>query len=133
MRLRGVLLAAVLAVSTAACLVETRKVADPGPAFARARAQATRLSGRPGPAGQLNVLVYDRGERQLVRVSLPMWMVRELGERDALDLDFDEGHGGDAARRAARKLRLEDIERAGLGILAEVEEEGGDQVLVWLS
>lgn len=133
MRLRGVLLAAVLAVSTAACLVETQKVADPGPAFARARAQATRLSGRPGPAGQLNVLVYDRGERQLVRVSLPMWMVRELGERDALDLDFDGGHGGDAARRAARKLRLEDIERAGLGILAEVEEEGGDQVLVWLS
>jgi hypothetical protein len=133
MRLRGVLLAAVLAVATAGCLVDVEKVADPGPAFARARAQAARLTGRSGPAGQLNVLVYDRGERQLVRVSLPMWMVRKLGERDALDLDFDAGHGGEAARRAARKLRLEDIEQAGLGILTEVEEEGGDQVLVWLS
>jgi len=30
-------------------------------------------------------------------------------------------------------LRLEDIEKAGLGILVEVEEDGGDQVLVWLS
>jgi hypothetical protein len=133
MRLRGgLLLAAVLAVATAGCLVDIEKVADPGPAFRQARAQAERLSGRPGPAGQLNVLVYDRGERQLVRVSLPMWMVRKMAERDGADLDF-EGHGGDAARRAARKLRLEDIEQAGLGILTEVEEEGGDQVLVWLS
>jgi hypothetical protein len=133
MRLRGALLAAVLAVATAGCLVDIEKVADPGPAFSRARSQAERLSGRPGPAGQLNVLVYDRGERQLVRVSLPMWMVRKMAERDGADLDLDEGHGGKAVRRAARKLRLEDIEHAGLGILTEVEEEGGDQVLVWLS
>jgi hypothetical protein len=133
MKLRGALVAAVLAVATAGCLVDVEKVADPGPAFARARDQAARLSGRPGPAGQLNVLVYDRGERQLVRASLPLWMVRRLGEGDGLDLDFDGGHGGEAARRAARRLRLEDIEQAGLGILAEVEEEGGDQVLVWLS
>ena len=30
------------------------------------------------------------------------------------------------------RLRLKDIEQAGRGILLEVEEEGGDQVLVWL-
>ncbi len=30
------------------------------------------------------------------------------------------------------RLRLEDIEKAGRGILVEVEEEDGDQVLVWL-
>jgi hypothetical protein len=133
MRLRGgLLLAAVLAIATAGCLVDIEKVADPGPAFRRARVQAERLSGRPGPADQLNVLVYDRGRRELVRVSLPMWMVRKMAEHDGADLDF-EGHGGEVARRAARKLRLADIEQAGLGILTEVEEEGGDQVLVWLS
>lgn len=133
MRLPGVLVAAVLAVLTAGCLVDIDKVADPGPAFARARAEAARLHGRRGPAGHLNVLVYDAGESQLVRVSLPMWMVRKLDDRDGLDLDLDEGHGGEAARKAARRLRLEDIEKAGLGVLTEVEEEGGDQVLVWLS
>ena len=136
MRLPGVLVAAVLAVLTAGCLVDIDKVADPGPAFARARAEASRLQGRRGPAGRLNVLVYDAGEGQLVRVSLPMWMVRKLDEHDdhdGLDLDFDEGRGGEAARKAARRLRLKDIEKAGLGVLTEVEEEGGDQVLVWLS
>jgi hypothetical protein len=29
-------------------------------------------------------------------------------------------------------VRVEDLEKAGVGILAEVEEEGGNQVLVWL-
>jgi predicted outer membrane lipoprotein len=133
MRLRGVLLAAAVGVLTAGCLVDIEKVADPGPAFARARARAERLSGRPGPAGQLNLLVYDRGERQLVRVSLPMWLVRKMGAHDGVDFDVDEGHAGEVARRAARRLRLEDLDKAGLGILTEVEEEGGDQVLVWLS
>ena len=47
-----------------------------------------------------------------------------------IDLDFDEG--GEAARRVKSRLRLEDIEKAGRGILVEVEEEDGDQVLVWL-
>jgi len=31
-----------------------------------------------------------------------------------------------------RHVRLEDLEKAGLGVLVEVEEEGGDLVLVWL-
>jgi len=30
------------------------------------------------------------------------------------------------------RLRWADIEKAGRGILVEVEEGGGDQVLVWL-
>jgi len=133
MRLAGVVVAAVLAVLTAGCLVDIDKVADPAPAFAHARAEAARLQGRRGPAGHLNVLVYDAGEGQLVHVSLPMWMVRKLDHHNGLDLGFDEGQGGEAARKAARRLRLEDIEKAGLGVLTEVEEEGGDQVLVWLS
>jgi hypothetical protein len=48
-------------------------------------------------------------------------------EREIGDDDRDR-----VARRVRRHVRLEDIEKAGLGILAEVEDEDGEQVLVWL-
>jgi hypothetical protein len=126
--LAGVLAAAVLA---AGCLVEIEKVDDPGAAFARARAEVGRVQGRPGRPGHLEVLVYDRAERQLVRASLPMWLVHKMDDGDDVDLDFGD-EGGEAARRVRGRLRLEDIEKAGRGLLVEVEEEDGDQVLVWL-
>ena len=31
-----------------------------------------------------------------------------------------------------RRLPIEALDKAGLGILAEVDEDGGEQVLVWL-
>ena len=54
-----------------------------------------------------------------------------------IDWDDDDAFDGDRrakdhVREALRHVRLEDLEKAGVGILAEVEEEGGDQVLVWL-
>jgi hypothetical protein len=128
-RLAGIVAAAVLA---AGCLVEIQKVTDPGPAFARARAEAARVQGRPGPPGSLHVLVWDRGEEKLVRVSVPMWLVRKAAEHDDTDLDFDDD-SGEVARHVRPHLRWKDVEKAGLGVLAEVEEEDGDQVLVWLS
>jgi hypothetical protein len=107
-------------------------VADPTAAFRDARAEALRVQGRPGPARQLNVLVYDPDDREMVRVRVPMWLARKAaGHVNWDDVDLD-GRDRDAARRVTRHLRLEDIERAGLGILAEVEDEGGEQVLVWL-
>jgi hypothetical protein len=126
--LLGLLAAATLA---SGCLVQVEKVQDPSAAFAVARAEADRVQGRAGRPGHLEVLVYDRGEGQLVRASLPMWLVRKVDERDDLDLDFG-GQGGRAAEAVRRHLCLADIERAGRGVLVEVEEEGGDQVLVWL-
>lgn len=120
------------AVLQAGCLVHVERVADPTAAFRDARAEALRVQGRPGPARQLNVLVYDPADREMVRVSVPMWLARKA----AGHVDWDEvgldGRDRDAARRVTRRLRLEDIERAGLGLLAEVEDEGGEQVLVWL-
>ncbi len=104
---------------------------DPQAAFARARADVARVQGRPGRPGHLEVLVYDRAEGELVRASLPMWLVRKIDDGDEVDLDFgDEGarrRSGSGAGSASK-----DIEQAGRGILVEVEEEGGDQVLVWL-
>jgi hypothetical protein len=47
----------------------------------------------------------------------------------SLDLDDD---AGEAMDRVKSRLRRKDIERAGRGVQVEVEEEGGDQLLVWL-
>ncbi len=76
--LAGILAAAVLA---AGCLVEIEKVDNPRAAFAKARSEAAHLQGR-GKPGHLEVLVYDRAEGQLVRASLPMWLVREMDDDD---------------------------------------------------
>jgi hypothetical protein len=109
--------------------VEIEDVTDPGPAFAEARAEAARVAGRPGPAGSLHILVYDRDDEQLVRASLPMWVVEKAGDEE-IDLDL----GDETAERVRSHIRLSDLKNAPLGPLVEVEEEeeDGDQVLVWL-
>jgi len=112
----------------AACLVDVEKVSNPGPAFAKARREAAQAARQGGRADSLNVLAYDPEDQELVRVSVPMWLVRKM-DCDDSDLDL----GDDKTRRKLeRHLRLEDIQKAGPGLLVEVEEEGGEQVLVWL-
>ena len=136
LRPRAMAASALLAAGLAAgCLVEIDRVADPGPAFEQARREAARFQGRLGPAHNVNVLVYDHNEGQLVRVSVPMWLARKaartaLRDKDEQDLDLDGD--GRTERKLRRHVRLEDLEKAGLGVLVEVEEEGGDLVLVWL-
>jgi hypothetical protein len=124
MRTLALALAALLG---SACLVEVHRVDDPEPAFRDALQEAARLQGRPGPAHTLNLLAYDPEDRDLVRLSLPMWVLRKAEGH----VDWDE-IGDERAERALRGLRLRDVERAGLGVLVEVSEEGGDRVLVWL-
>ena len=111
----------------AACLVDVEQVSDPGPAFAAARREAARVEGRPGPPDSLQVLVYDRKDGQLVRASVPMWIVEKIDD-DEVDLDLDD----ETAERVHRHLRLSDLQDAPLGPIVEVEEEDGDQVLIWL-
>jgi hypothetical protein len=115
------------------CFVDVSRVSDPEPAFRKARAEAEALAGRRGPARSVQILVYDPEERELVRVSLPMWVARRLEkEVDWDDVDLDDD-GGDQVKRALRgRLSLRDLERSALGTLIEVEEESGEQVLVWL-
>lgn len=128
---RPTILAVILAAATqAACLVQITRVADAGPVFERARLEAQRYAGRRGPARELNVLVFEPGERQLVRVSVPMWLVRAAERR--VDWEKEIGDDDEVTRHVRRHVKLEDLEKAGLGILAEVEEEDGEQVLVWL-
>lgn len=130
----AILLLATLAGS--ACLVQIENVRDPRPQFAAARREAERLQGRKGPAKELNVLVYDASDRKLVRVSIPMWLARRIEEKvdweKEIDWDGDERERDRYARSVRRHVNLREIEKAGLGLLVEVDEEGGEQVLVWL-
>lgn len=126
--------AALAALLGAGCLVQIDHVQDPRPHFEAARREAARLQGRKGPAHELNVLVYDADERKLVRVSLPMWLARKIERR--IDWGEDQRGRGDHDDRVERAIRrhvdLREIEKAGLGLLVEVEDDDGEQVLVWL-
>jgi hypothetical protein len=133
MRFRALAVALLGACLATGCFVSVTHVANPAAAFDEARAEAARFAGRPGPARSLQVLVYDPGDRELVRVSLPMWLVRKLEHEADWDDDEWDDQGGDKVRHALRgKLRLRDLEKSALGTLIEVEEEDGEQVLVWL-
>ena len=126
------LTAVAAALLSSGCLVQITHVRDARPIFREARAEASRYSGRPGPARQVNVLVWSPDDGELVRVSVPLWLVRRAARHadwDEIDVDGDDEH---VKRILKRRLRVEEIEKAGLGTLVEVEEEDGEQVLVWL-
>jgi len=136
MRRSAILMAvAAAALLETGCIVQITKVADPGPMFQQARLEAGRYAGKTGRASEVNVLVYEPDEGQLIRVSLPIWLVRKL-ERHVdsgdIDIDLDDDDAEHVRRVLKRRIRLEDIEKAGLGMLVEVDEEDGEQVLVWL-
>lgn len=135
MRRSAVMLVAVAALLETGCIVQVTKVDDPRPIFQQARLEAARHAGKAGRASEVNVLVYEPRERQLVRVSLPMWLVRKI-EKHAdggnIEFDLDDADGERVKRILKRRIRVEDIEKAGLGTMVEVDEDDGEQVLVWL-
>jgi hypothetical protein len=133
MRIRALALPVLAGLLATGCFVSVTHVSNPSRAFDEARVEAARYAGRPGPARSLQVLVYDPGDRELVRVSLPMWIVRKIGHEADWDDDEWDDQGGDKVRHALRgRISLRDLEKSALGTLVEVEEEDGEQVLVWL-
>jgi len=136
MRKDILMVAAVAGALSSGCLVQIEHVRDPRPQFEAARREAERLQGRRGPAHELNVLVYDAREQKLVRVSVPMWLARKIESRvdwdKDVDLDWKDGDKERVRKSLRRHVNLKEIERAGLGVLVEVEEDDGEQVLVWL-
>ena len=133
MRRSAILMLAMAALLATGCIVQITKVADPRPMFQQARLEAGRYAGRPGRAREVNVLVYEPDEGQLIRVSLPIWLVKKMENHvDWDDVDVDDDDAEHVRRVLKRRIRLEDIEKAGLGMLVEVDEKDGEQVLVWL-
>jgi len=135
MRRSAILMVAMAALLETGCIVQITKVADPRPIFQQARLEAGRYAGRPGRAREVNVLVYEPDEGKLIRVSLPLWLVKKMEQHvdwDDIDADDDDDDAEHVRRVLKRRIRLEDIEKAGLGMLVEVDEKDGEQVLVWL-
>lgn len=126
----AIVLAALL--GTAGCLVHVEKVDDPEQAFTEARKDALKLRGQKGSVRELNVLAYDAGDRELVRVTVPLWLLRKAlndDDDESIDLDLDSTEHLDAV---AGHFSMKDLERAGPGVLLEVQENDGERVLVWL-
>jgi hypothetical protein len=132
MKRAGALSALLVAMLTTGCFVEVHHVDDPRRAFDRARTEAAQVAGRPGRAHEVNVLVYEPDDRQLVKVSVPLWIARKIAKHDGADLELGDEVGERVRGRLERRLRLEDLERAGRGVMVEVLDDDGSQVLVWL-
>ena len=129
-RLVAVLSLALGAILETGCLVSIDHVSDPTAAFEAAKREASRFAGKKGPAHHVNVLVWDRHDKEMVKVSVPMWLARKFENAHA-EWEEDGDHDR-VARRVKRHVSLKDLEKAGLGILVEVEEDEGDRVLIWL-
>ena len=132
---RAAVVMAALAVLETGCIVQITKVSDPRPMFEQARLEASRYAGRSGKAHEVNLLVYEKDEGQLIRVSVPIWLVKKIEEhadQGKIDVDMDDEEMEHVARVMRRRLKVADLEKAGLGTLVEVNEEDGEQVLVWL-
>ena len=130
-----------LALTTTGCLVNVTHVSNPDRYFEEARRSANSVAGQEGPAHELRVLVYSADERKLVRVELPLGLIRRLSEGGDFnwDFDFDDHdycHSGSRAcadaRRKLRKFRGKDLEKLPLGPLVEVTEDDGERVFVYL-
>jgi hypothetical protein len=79
----------------------------------------------------IRVLAYDPREGRLVRVAVPAWLARMVmserrgsGRRritvSGENIEFDTGD-----------LTFEDVERNGPGLIVDVSDDRGSQVLVW--
>lgn len=130
-----------LAFTSIGCLVNVSHVSNPDRYFEEARRTADAVAGREGPARELRVLVYNADDRKLVRVEIPLGLVRRLTRDGEFDWDFDfddhdfchSGSRGCAeARRKLRKFRGRDLEKLPLGPLVEVTEDDGERVFVYL-
>jgi len=137
--LQRLAIAALAAFSTTACLVNVTHVSNPDRYFEEARRNASAVAGKEGPAKELRVLVYDADERKLVRVEIPLGLVRHLTDDGDFDFDFDDhdfchsgSRGCSEMRRKLRKFRGKDLDKLPLGIVVEVNEDDGERVLVYL-
>jgi type II secretory pathway pseudopilin PulG len=82
---------------------------------------------RGRPIDSLRVLAYDRHARKLVRVTIPLWLLRLVPANHFSFLD-DNGIDIDSDRVP---LTLEDLERRGPGLVLDTKDRRGSEVVVW--
>jgi len=80
------------------------------------------------PLETLRVLAYDPDSGKLVRVAIPMWLLRLAPGGKRMSFLNDNGIDFDSERV---HLTLEDLERRGPGLLLDHADRRGSLVLVW--
>jgi hypothetical protein len=76
----------------------------------------------------LRVLAYDPDNGKLVRVAIPMWLLRLAPSGKRMTFLSDNGIDFDSERV---NLTLDDLERRGPGLLLDHADRHGSLVLVW--
>lgn len=84
-----------------------------------------RAPDNPKRPETLYVLAFDPDDGDLVRVSIPFWLLRL--KMNGATIDF----GGNSMDLEDLKLTVEDLERFGPTLVLDQKNEGGDRVLVW--
>ena len=77
----------------------------------------------PEPISAMHVMVWEEKEGRVVRVSLPMWLIR-MGNRDSFKVDA----GGASIERI--RISPQDLERLGPTLLVD-HRDRRSRVLVW--
>jgi hypothetical protein len=111
-----------------------RGVHDADAYFEKAYREIARIEraghGRSRRAHRLCLLIRDAEEDQIIRLSVPMWIVNAC--LDAGMKASDDGHEYDARKHYDLDWKaVKDLGQYGPGLLVAVEEER-DKVLIWL-
>jgi hypothetical protein len=77
------------------------------------------------PVKDLNLLVWTPDEDKLVRLSLPLWLLRF----NASGFHVTTREGDVSFERF--RLTVEDVERHGPGLVLDHESRDGERVLIW--
>ena len=84
------------------------------------RAEAT------APLSTLHVIAFDKGDDELAKLSLPFWLLRMRSGPIRLSA-YSQGWDDRGV-----SFRVEDIERAGPGIVVDVNREREGRMLIWV-
>jgi len=87
-------------------------------------ANVDRPSGTARPQ-TLNIMAYDPGEKHVVRVNVPFWILRLKMRGTRIDV------GGNDVDLAKLRLTVEDLERFGPTLILDQKDSDGARVLIW--
>jgi hypothetical protein len=85
----------------------------------------TAAGGTPVTPESFHVMVWKPSDGELTHVRLPFWLVRIGGAKGKLRVN-----GTDTLEDLAH-VSIDDIERAGAGLVLDHRDRGGSQVLIW--
>jgi hypothetical protein len=89
--------------------------------------RAGRSSPAATPLKTMHVMAWDHDEEQLVRFSLPMWLLRLKSGPIQLSA-YSQGWDDRGV-----SFRVEDLERHGPGLLMDLDDEEREgQILIWV-